>query len=147
LEQVPFGNVNETLTQMEAPTATWIGKALNLESRVSVLFVVDPSHYEGSVDELSLRVKYTDSLGQEIIAVLEKGSIYNEKYLSFSFDRLTAAELRSVLEVSVYAEEQQLSHTLRYSADTYCNGKTGDLLSLCQALFAYVDSAEAYFKE
>lgn len=41
--------------------------------------------------------------------------------------------------------ETPLSCTLQYSDDTYGNNKTGSLLTLCKALFAYSDSAKSYF--
>jgi hypothetical protein len=63
----------------------------------------------------------------------------------FDFDGLMAAELRTVINAAVYAGNTQVSNTLQYSADTYGNGKSGMLLRLCQALFAYSDSAKAYF--
>ena len=46
----------------------------------------------------------------------------------------------------IYKGETPVSCTLQYSADTYGNNKTGDLLELCKALFAYSDSAGNYFK-
>ena len=64
---------------------------------------------------------------------------------AFDFDGLLAAELRSVVDVAVFAGDTQVSSTLRYSADTYGNNKTGTLLELCKALFAYSDSAKDYF--
>ena len=51
----------------------------------------------------------------------------------------------SVVSVQVYHGETPLSCTLQYSADTYGNNKTGKLLTLCKALFAYSDSAKTYF--
>jgi hypothetical protein len=35
---------------------------------------------------------------------------------------------------------------MKYSVDTYGNGRTGDLLILCQALVAYSDAALNYFQ-
>ena len=64
---------------------------------------------------------------------------------AFSFDGLLAAELRSVVSVRILEGNAPLSCTLRYSADTYGNNKTGALGYLCKALFAYSDSAKAYF--
>jgi len=64
----------------------------------------------------------------------------------FTLDALLAAELRSVVSVQIFAGDIPVSCTLQYSADTYGNNKTGNLLELCKALFAYSDSAKAYFQ-
>jgi hypothetical protein len=64
---------------------------------------------------------------------------------AFTVDTLLAAELRTVVSVQVYEGETPVSCTLQFSADTYGNGRTGDLLDLCKALFAYSDSAKIYF--
>jgi hypothetical protein len=50
-----------------------------------------------------------------------------------------------VVSVQIYNGDTPLSATLQYSPDTYGNNKTGTLLELCKALFAYSDSAKAYF--
>ena len=63
----------------------------------------------------------------------------------FDFDGILAAERRSVIHMAVYVGETLISKSLLYSADTYGNGKTGALETLCKALFAYSDSAKAYF--
>ncbi|MBR6825644.1 MAG: hypothetical protein IKM59_03755, partial [Oscillospiraceae bacterium] len=64
---------------------------------------------------------------------------------SFTVDTLLAAELRAVLNMQIFHGETPVSQVLRYSPDTYGNNKTGTLLDLCKALFAYSDSAKAYF--
>ncbi|MBR4309263.1 MAG: hypothetical protein IKT58_06685 [Oscillospiraceae bacterium] len=53
--------------------------------------------------------------------------------------------IHSVLSVQILDGEVPVSATLQYSADTYGNNKSGDLLELCEALFAYSDSAKAFF--
>ena len=50
-----------------------------------------------------------------------------------------------MISAQVYIGDQPASVTLRYSPDTYGNNKTGALGELCKALFAYSDSAKAYF--
>ncbi|MBP3412498.1 MAG: hypothetical protein J6K89_04495, partial [Oscillospiraceae bacterium] len=80
-------------------------------------------------------------------AVIANAELYNPQtgLCAFSFDGLLAAELRSVISVQIYEGNTPLSCTLQYSADTYGNNKTGTLGDLCEALFAYSDSAKAYF--
>ena len=50
-----------------------------------------------------------------------------------------------VLTAQVYEGDTPVSNSTVFSADTYGNGKTGLLGDLCKALFAYSDSAKAYF--
>ena len=67
-------------------------------------------------------------------------------YYSFTFYGLLASELRTVVDVAVYEGETQLGETLRYSAESYAaTNQIASLIPLCKALFAYSDSAKAYF--
>ncbi|MBR6825950.1 MAG: hypothetical protein IKM59_05310 [Oscillospiraceae bacterium] len=148
VESVTFGNTNETLTDLENPMIPWVGKALDLDSKVCLKFVFSMSTYSGELSNLTLRVSYKDSTGAEKTLTLTNAALYNPDrgYYAFTLDTLLAAELRSVVSVQIYAGDTPVSCTLRYSADTYGNNKTGKLLELCKALFAYSDSAKAYFQ-
>ncbi len=147
IEAVTFGNTNKVLSDLTNAPILWRGKALNLESKVCLKFVFSMGTYTGDISDLSLRVRYADSSGTENSLTLTDVELYNSEvnYYAFTLDTLLAAELRSVVSVQIYAGETPLSCTLQYSADTYGNGKTGDLLDLCKALFAYSDSAKIYF--
>ena len=146
-EAVVFGNTNKTLTDLANPQINWAGKSLILDSKVCLKFIFSASNYEGAVNELTLRVSYTDTYGAEKTLTLADPELYNEKlgYYAFTLDSLLAAELRSVVSVQVYAGDSPVSATLQYSPDTYGNNKTGQLLTLCKALIAYSDTAKAYF--
>ncbi len=148
MSKVAFGNTNVTLNDLSAPSITWAGKVLNLQSKVTLKFVFNTAGYSGNLDDLNLRVSYTDIEGKSVTTIVEEIEAYNavSGLYAFSFDSLLAAELRSVVSVQVYAGETPVSCTLQYSADTYGNNKTGTLLDLCKALFAYSDSAKAYFQ-
>ncbi len=145
-EAVTFGSNNTVLEDLELPSVTWVGKSLNLESKVILKFVIDASAYSGKVEDLTLRITYKDHAGQDREIYLTDPTVYDTagRY-AFDFDGLLAAELRTVVDAAVFAGDTQVSPTLRYSADTYGNNKTGDLLALCKALFAYSDAAKAYF--
>ncbi|MBR4308524.1 MAG: hypothetical protein IKT58_02910, partial [Oscillospiraceae bacterium] len=114
---------------------------------VCLKFIFSKGTYAGEVDQLTLRVSYTDTYGATKEVVLTDAELYNEKlgYYAFTLDTMLAAELRSVVSVQIYNGEIPVSCTLQYSADTYGNNKTGTLLDVCKALFAYSDSAKAYF--
>lgn len=142
-----FGNTNNILTDVPNPTITWEGKSLSLESKVVLRYIANLSNYEGDPANLTLKVTYTNSAGQTVITEGNAPVIFNESkgWYAFDFAELPAAELRAVLSVAVYEGQTQVSPTVEYSVDTYCNNKTGTLGDLCKALMAYSDSAAAYF--
>jgi len=148
LNAVTFGNNNQILNDLTAPTVTWVGKSLSLDSKVTLKFVFNIDNFNGEPTDLNLRVSYTDLNGKTVTSIVRELETYNpdaEQY-AFSFDGLLAAELRSVVSVQVCAGDEPVSCTLRYSADTYGNNKTGVLSELCKALFAYSDCAKAFFQ-
>ncbi len=147
LNSVKFGNNNTTLNDLANPEVTWGGKALILDSKVTLRMIINPNNYSGEISDLSVRVSYTSLEGETITETLTHAESYNASanYYSFDFDGLRAAELRTVVSATVYANGKQVSPTLRYSPDTYGNNKTGELLVLCQALMAYSDGARNYF--
>ncbi|MBR4308861.1 MAG: hypothetical protein IKT58_04605 [Oscillospiraceae bacterium] len=147
MDAVTFANCNETLADLASPSVAWVGKTLDLNSKVTVKYVFDLSGYAGDPAELSLKISYVNYAGQTVTATVGGAEPYSgsgTRY-SISFDGLLAAELRSVVDAAVYVGDTRLSQTLRYSPDTYGTGKTGTLGDLCKALFAYSDSAKSYF--
>lgn len=149
LSTVTFNNHNKTLDDVQDPVITWVGKTLNLESKVVVRFIADTSAFTGNWEELRLRVSYIDSEGNPV--TVESGDFcdFNQgqdaSWDAFDFSELRAAELRTVLSAAIYEGEVQISPTIEYSVDTYCNGKTGTLGDLCKAMIAYCDSALDFF--
>ncbi len=147
LDAVTFGNNAAQLGDIPNPVLTWKGKTLLMDSKVLLRFVFDASGYTGNIEDLTLRVSYRDYTGQAKTAVVESAVVYpvGDSWYAFDFDGLQAAELRTVVSVAVYEGETQLSETMQYSADSYGNGKTGNVLAVCKAMIAYSDSALAYF--
>ncbi len=146
-EGLSFGNNNRELADLEVPTVTWTGKALDLASKVTVKYIFDTSAYEGELSDLSLHISYLDLEGQPQEQILTELQTYHaeRKLYFFAFDGLLAAELREVVSAQIYAGSTPVSRTLQYSPDTYGNNKTGTLGNLCKALIAYSDSAKNYF--
>ncbi len=146
-EEITFGNHNTVLNDLGTPGIQWKGKVLDLASKVTVKFIFSMGTYTGDLGNLTLRVSYEDIYGNAKTLSLTNGEVYNADYgyYAFALDTLLAAELRSVLSVQIYEGNTPVSNTLHYSADTYGNNKTGELLALCKALFAYSDSARSYF--
>ena len=147
MEAVTFGNTNVVLEDLPNAPITWVGKSLSLESKVALKFVFNPANYIGELSALTLRISYVDAYGNTKTATIADPALYNAQigYYVFTVDSLLAAELRAVVSVQIYAGDTPVSATLQYSPDTYGNGKSGTLLDLCKALFAYSDSAKAYF--
>ena len=147
LEGVEFANVNRILDDLELPEVTWVGKALDLNSKVTLRFIFHPGSYAGPIEELRLKVRFTDHSGSMREQWVTEAQSYDSEKgrYAFDFDGLLAAELRTVVAVQVYHGDKPLSCTMEYSPDTYGNNKKGDLLTLCKALFAYSDSAKSYF--
>ncbi|MBR6826281.1 MAG: hypothetical protein IKM59_07015, partial [Oscillospiraceae bacterium] len=147
IEAVAFGNTNRVLEDLANAPVTWVGKSLNLESKVALKFIFKSANYAGDPDTLSLRLSYTVATGNSKTVELTEVEVYDQVrgYYAFTLDTLLAAELRSVISAQIYAGDTPVSATLQYSPDTYGNNKTGNLLNLCKALFAYSDSAKAYF--
>ena len=147
LNKVAFDQANTVLNDVASPMISWEGKALLLDSKVTLRFVINTAAYVGTVSKLSLRVSYLDSEGKEQSAVMSDPGSYQTgtDLYYFDFDGLRAAELRAVVSAAVYLGDTQVSPTLQYSASSYGNGKSGTLLNLCKALMAYSDCAKAYF--
>ncbi len=147
LNAVSFGNNNLTLADLDNPVISWVGKALDLDSKVGLKYIFDTANYSGRVEDLSLKLSYVNHEGKTVTAEIKAAEAYgnSEGRYAFTFNGLLAAELRTVVDAAIYKGDVQLSQTLRYSADTYGNNKTDQLLTLCRALFAYSDTAKTYF--
>ncbi len=147
LESVTFANNNLDLDDLNSPAIAWVGKALDLNSKVTLKYIFNASGYTGDIADLTLRIRFVDVNGNTANYTVTGAKVYNatQNWYNFDVDTLLAAELRSVISAAIYNGDTQVSSTLVYSADTYANGKTGTLLTLCKALFAYSDSAKAYF--
>ena len=147
LDTVEFDNINTTVGAITNAPVSIIGKSLNLDSKVTIKYVIELTNYEGKPEDLDLRVTYTDINGATKTVILEGAELYDaptNRY-SFEFDGLLAAELRSTVSAAVYSGNTRVSAVLQYSASTYGYNKQGALRTLCQTLMAYSDAARAYF--
>ncbi len=147
LETIDFG---PKYTWYEDPhnDVKWVGKSLDLQSRVAAKFIVDVSEYRQPISALVLYVSYENSKGETIITALRNPEVYDssKNYYAFTFDGLNAADLRTELTLTMCMyEDMVVAVDVLYSMASYGNGKTGTLLTLCQALLAYSDCAKAYF--
>ena len=134
---------------LEAPAVLWKGKALDMNTRVGLRYVVDVSGFDADPTTLSLRLSYTDSKGEKRQVILEDPVEYvpGSGWYTFMYEGLYASELRCTLKAAVYAGEERVSQTLTYSPQTYAENKVETLGALCRAMFAYSDSARAFFAD
>jgi hypothetical protein len=147
-ETLTFTATDSTLSDLAKPTISWVGKTLDLGSKVGMKFVFNAKNYNGEIANLSMKVSYKGSNGETKTVTLTGAEVYSaaNSYYSFTFYGLLASELRTVIDVAVYEGNTQLTQTLRYSAESYASKNiTGALGALCKALFAYSDSARTFF--
>ncbi len=149
INAVTFNNNKGELADFENNGVAWVGRGLDLNSKVVVKFIFSITDTTLNPEELSVKITYENYQGETVTMTVKGAEVYNAThgYYAFSFDGLLAAELRSVLNAVIYNGETRLSNTSVYSVDTYGNGRTGTLLDLCKALIAYSDTALAFFNK
>ena len=147
-DALTFGSVNQVGKELENPVITWEGKSLDLQSKVGIKYIANLSKYTGNKEDLTLKITYVDRTGTQRTETLEEMELYkeNRSLYAFTYYGLLAAELRTPVTVQIMEGDTPVSCTLTYSADTYGNGKDGQLLEVCKTLFAYSDSAKTYFQ-
>ncbi len=141
-----FTSTDSYMGDLTSSKISWVGKTLDLGSKVGMKFVFNAKNCD--VSKLSMKVSYKGGNGDTKTVTLTGAEVYNASngYYSFTFYGLLASELRTVVDVAIYDGDTQISETLRYSAESYASRNTsGALAPLCKALFAYSDSAKAYF--
>ena len=148
-ENLTFVATDSYLGDLANPVITWVGKTLDLGSKVGMKFVFNAKSYSGDVSKLSMKVTYQGSNGEEKTVTVTGAEAFGSTVgnYSFTFYGLLAAELRTVVDVAIFDGETQLSETLRYSAETYASKATTTLEPLTRALFAYSDSAKSFFSK
>ena len=147
-ETLTFTATDSYLGDTDIPFVTWVGKTLDLGSKVGMKFVFNTANYVGNIADLTMKVSYKGSNGETKTVILTNAEAYGSggTQYSFTFYGLLASELRTIVDVAIYEGDMQISETLRYSAESYAAKNTnGALAELCKALFAYSDSAKAYF--
>ena len=139
-----IAETDRTLGDLPNPTVFWVGEALTLDSVAGIKLVFDAKSY--APEELQVKIVYRDRRGAEQAVILANPTPYNAQHLCVTCYELSAAELRTVISVTVYRGNQQVSETLQYSAESYASKTIGTgAEALCKALFAYSDSAFTYF--
>ncbi len=147
LDTITFTDHNRTIGDLANPTILWQGKALVMDSKITLKYIINTAGYTGNVNDLSLRLQYRDYTGTTKTVTLTNPENYGgkENWYSFDFDGLLAAELRQVISAAVYKGNTRVSQTLEYSVESYGCNRTGTLQTVCKAMLAYSDLALAFF--
>ena len=149
LSAVEIANNYRVLDDLADAPVTWVGKTFQMNTRVELKFVFSLAKFTGNQSDLSLHVSYVDFKGvaQTVVMPSSAMTVFNEKNSAYSFnvDCLKSPDMRDILSVAVYEGETQVSPTMQYSVESYGYGKTGQTLTVCQALLAFSDAAKAQF--
>ena len=150
LDKVTYSNQYLEIENENEPAFRWIGKGLDLESKVGITFLMAQTDSSAG-DDWKVYIRYRKTDGTQAVYIVDKeqcieGNYEGQPSYKFTFSEFMAAELRNVVCLTVYnGAGEAVSNDLIYSADTYGNGKTGALGDVCKALFAYSDSAKVFF--
>ncbi len=135
----------EILSDNPNETVYWMNGTLVISDIVAIRVAFNASEFDGDHSQLNLRGAYLDCFGQ-----LQEFVIANEQMQSsgsgycFTMEDFAVTQMRSIIEFAIYAGDEQVSATLRYSVESYCANQSGDLRDLCRAMLAYSDSARRY---
>ena len=125
---------------VEAPTVLWEGAGLNLRQSVAIRFKLKAESYRG------LEVRIT--LADKTYVIPGEDLEHREDGTYVHFTSLTAAQMSEPVYATVFRGEEQVSHTFRYSIESYAAAKGEDtvpyLAELVQRMMCYGDSAKAY---
>ncbi len=149
LDTLTLNQCNEVLNDLENATIKWVGKTLVLDQKVELKYVFSLDGYDGDISDLTMQVNYVSISGETKTVTVGGAELYNKdrNLYAMTFDGLLAAELRVPVYVKIFSGDQQVSCTLKFSAESYGIGKTGRLGSLCKALIAYSDRAKEFYIE
>lgn len=129
------------------PPVTFIGRSLIMEEKVVIRLYFNPGSLSDNVEDLSVRVSYTNIQGNSKTVIYDdltpyptiSGSYYIE------VDCLNAAEMRTVIHATVCKGDTPVSDTIQYSIESYAATVPGTVALLCKAMLAYGDAAAELF--
>ena len=131
-----------------------LSATLRLREKVTLLFNLSKTDYDGNIEDLNVRVRYIGTDGQEKVDIIRYGDenlVETETGLTAEFSKLNAVQMRTVVSVTVYENDTPISSTAVYSIESYAASKVGDtdtaLAALVKAMMRYGDSGENYFKK
>ena len=127
---------------IENPTVAWKSAGLKLEDSVAMRFKL------AATDITGLVVKVTDAYGNKWNITSDQFKETADGYYYVYFDKFNADQMSEVVYLTVYEGNVAVSHTIRYSIESYAYSKQNDtneaLAELVKAMMQYGDSAYAY---
>ena len=145
-----------SLTDPAEATVTFRRCSLNLEEVIAINFYLNLSRYSGDIDDLELRVTYTDAAGTQKTDTVDGATFElrvdgNEQNYIAKLSTLKAKQMRIVLTAEVFSKsgDCRLSNTLTYSIESYVKSMQSSsnetLVNLVDCVLKYGDSAYRYF--
>ena len=143
LSKVEMKSYMKQLSDLPNFTVPWKSATLELGNKVIMCLIANLSSYNGDPSELTMRLSYIDSKGQNI-TVERPLKLYDEAKMLYavSYDGLRATEMRTIVSAAIYLNGTRVSKTVEYSIESYGGRNPSDL---CRAMLAYGDSANAFF--
>lgn len=134
--------LNTKYATVDNPTVKWRGAELELNSAITMKFVIQTDSIEG------LTVKITDDNGHSWNVKSSTFKKYADGYYYVYFNGLDASQMSDNIYLTVYSGDTIVSNTVRYSIESYASAmkdSTNDKLStLVHSMMKYGNSAKQY---
>ncbi len=143
----------------EGATVSFKAVSLVLKDKVTFNYYLNLANYSGDIEDLELRISYTNAYGEEDTAVIDGSDFAYKRYTDgnyyyvANFSELYAFQMREICSAEVYSKttDTVISNTVLYSIESYVASKTNSdqnaLVQLLWDMMKYGDAAENYFKK
>ncbi len=147
------------LIKNEGATVSFKAVSLVLKDKVTFNYYLNLANYNGDIEDLELRISYTNAYGEEDTAVIDGSDFAYRRYTDgnyyyvANFSELYAFQMREICSAEVYSKttDTVISSTVLYSIESYVASKTNSdqnaLVQLLWDMMKYGDAAENYFKK
>ena len=149
LNTVEMVDYRKQLNDLATPAVPWKSTTLELGNKVIMCLIVNLANYSGDPAGLTMRLTYTDAKGQTV-TVSRPPELYNVDAQTYavSYDGLRATEMRTIVSAAIYNGETRVSKTVEYSIESYgARSSDAAMQTLCLAMLAYGDAANAFFSK
>lgn len=141
-DRAPQSVMNSSYEVVDSPAATWKSATLLLKDAVKVRLKFAAKDIQGMTVVVKVGEQSFTIAQEELIPADIVGTYY------VFIDQLDASQLSEDLLITVYRGGEKVSHTLRYSVESYAYNKRNDpdasLCELLKALIRYGDAARNY---
>ena len=156
-QTVPELTTCKGITKNDGATVGFKAVSLLLEEKVTLNYYLDLSAYDGTAEELYLRVTYPDADGTAQECVIDGSEFVRrvdangKESLLVNFSGLNATQMRTMCAAEVFSKTtgERVSDTATYSVESYAYSKAGSsdgaLNMLLEMMMKYGDSASRFF--